>query len=69
MKHFKLNIERNYIPVADLCIAGIPEDDYNSVVKVFTKVLNDCPIPFDFFEKKDDMLIAKRIVVSWSISE
>ena len=69
MKHFKLNIERNYIPVADLCIAGISEDDYNSVVKVFTQALNDCHIPFDFFEKKDDMLIAKRIVVSWSISE
>ena len=69
MKHFKLNIERNYIPVADLCIAGIPEDDYNSVIKVFTQALNDCHISFDFFEKKDDMLIAKRIVVSWSISE
>ena len=69
MKHFKLNIERNYTPVADLCISGIPEDDYNSVVKIFTQALNDCHIPFDFFEKKDDMLIAKRIVVSWSISE
>ena len=69
MKHFKLNIERNYIPVADLCIAGISEDDYNSVVKAFTQALIDCHIPFDFFEQKDDTLTAKRIVTSWSISE
>ena len=69
MRHFKLNIERNYIPVADLCIAGISEEEYNSVVKAFTQALNDCHIPFDFFEQKGEMLIAKRIVVSWSISE
>ena len=69
MKHFKLNIERNYVPVADLCIAGILEDDYNSVAEVFANTLRDCNIAFNFFEKEGDMLIAKKIVTSWSISE
>ena len=69
MKHFKLSIERNYIPVADLCIAGILEDDYTSVAEAFANTLRDYHIAFDFFEKEDDMLIAKRKVTSWSISE
>ena len=69
MKHFKLNIERNYIPVADLCIAGIPENEHDAIIKVFTYVLNDCKITFDIIGKDSDMLIAKRKVTSWSISE
>lgn len=69
MKHFKLNIERNYIPVADLCIAGILEDDYTLVAEAFANTLRDCNIAFNFFEKEGDMLVAKKIVTSWSISE
>lgn len=69
MKHFKLNIERNYIPVADLCIAGILEDDYTSVAEAFTNALRDRHIAFNFFEKEGDMFVAKQIVTSWSISE
>ena len=41
MKHFKLNIERKPIPVADLCITGIPKEEYISVVKAFNSTLND----------------------------
>ena len=37
MKHFKLNIERKIIPVADLCIAEISEEDHNSVIKAFNQ--------------------------------
>ena len=69
MKHFKLNIERNYVPVADLCIAGILEDDYTLVAEAFASTLRDCHIAFNFFEKEGDMLVAKRKVTSWSISE
>ena len=69
MKHFKLNIERKSIPVADLCIAEISEEDHNSVIKAFTQALIDCHIPFDYIKEKNQMLIAERIVVSWSISE
>ena len=69
MKHFKLNIERKTIPVADLCIAGISEEDHNSVVKAFTQALIDFHIPSDYIEEKNQMLVAKRIVTSWSISE
>ena len=69
MKHFKLNIERKIIPVADLCIAEIPEEDYNSVIKAFTQALIDFHIPSDYIEEKDQKLVAKRIVTSWSISE
>ena len=69
MKHFKLNIERKSIPVADLCIAEISEEDHNSVIKAFTQALIDFHIPSDYIEEKDQMLIAKRIVTSWSISD
>ena len=69
MKHFKLNIEHKSIPVADLCIAEISEEDHNSVIKAFTQALIDCHIPFDYIKEKNQMLIAERIVVSWSISE
>ena len=69
MKHFKLNIERKSIPVADLCIAEISEEDHNSVIKAFTQGLIDCHSPSDYIEEKNQMLIAKRIVTSWSITE
>ena len=69
MKHFKLNIERKTIPVADLCIAGISEEDHNSVIKAFTQALIDFHIPSDYIEEKDQKLVAKRIVTSWSISD
>lgn len=69
MRHFKLNIERNVIPEADLCIAEISEEEHKSVVKAFTHTLIDCHIPFDYIKEKDQRLIAERIVVSWSISE
>lgn len=69
MKHFKLNIERKIIPVADLCIAEILEEDHNSVIKAFTQALIDCHIPSDYIEEKDQKLVAKRIVTSWSISD
>lgn len=69
MKHFKLNIERKIIPVADLCIAEIPEEDHNSVIKAFTQALIDFHIPSDYIEEKDQKLVAKRIVTSWSISD
>lgn len=69
MKHFKLNIERKIIPVADLCIAEISEEDHNSVIKAFNQALIDFHIPSDYIEEKDQRLVAKRIVTSWSISE
>ena len=69
MKHFKLNIERKIIPVADLCIAEISEEDHNLVIKAFTQALIDCHIPSDYIEEKNQMLVAKRIVTSWSITE
>lgn len=69
MKHFKLNIERKIIPVADLCIAEISEEDHNSVIKAFTQALIDFHIPSDYIEEKDQKLVAKRIVTSWSISD
>ena len=69
MKHFKLNIERKIIPVADLCIAEISEEDHNSVIKAFNQALIDFHIPYDYIEEKDQRLVAKRIVTSWSISE
>lgn len=69
MKHFKLNIERKSIPVADLCISEISEEDHNSVIKAFTQALIDFHIPSDYIEEKDQMLVAKRIVTSWSISD
>ena len=69
MKHFKLNMKRNYISVADLCITGILEDDYTSVAEAFANALKDRHITFNLFEKEGEMLVAKKIVTSWSISE
>ena len=69
MKHFKLNIEHNSIPVADLCITVLSEEDYTSVVKAFIHTLNDNHISFDYFIKEDQTIVAKKNEVSWSISE
>ena len=69
MKHFKLNIEHTAIPVADLCITEIPKEEYISVVKAFNSTLNDNHIYFDYIVKEDQMLVAKKKEVSWSISE
>lgn len=69
MKHFKLNIKHTAIPVADLCITGISEKDRISVVKDFVRTLNDNHIYFDYIVKEDQMMVAKKKEVSWSISE
>ena len=69
MKHFKLNIEHTAIPVADLCITGISEKDRISVIQDFVHTLNDNHIYFDYIVKEDQMLVAKKKEVSWSISE
>ena len=69
MKHFKLNIVNTFTPVADLCITGIPTEDYISVVKDFNSFLNDNHIYFDYIVKENQMLVAKKKEVSWSISE
>ena len=69
MKHFKLNTERNFVPVADLCIAQAPEKDYNSIVKAFAFALIDSQITFDTIEKEGQMLIAKKKETKWSITE
>ena len=69
MKHFKFNTEHRSVPVADLCITGISEEDHTSVVKAFIHTLNDNHISFDYFVKEGQMLIAKKKETSWSISE
>lgn len=69
MKHFKLNIETKFVPVADLCIAQVSKKDYNSIVETFAFILVNNQIPFDTIEKEDLMLVAKKEETSWSISE
>ena len=69
MKHFKLNIDSKFVPVADLCIAQSPEKDYNSVVKAFAFALIDSQIAFDIIDKEGQMLIAKKKETKWSITE
>lgn len=69
MKHFKLNIESKFIPVADLCIAQISKKDYNSIVEAFAFILVNNQITFDTIEKEGQMLVAKKEETSWSISE
>lgn len=69
MKHFKLNIESKFVPVADLCIAQVSKKDYNSIVETFAFILVNNQIPFDTIEKEDLMLVAKKEEISWSISE
>lgn len=69
MKHFKLNIETKFVPVADLCIAQIPVEDYAIVMKTFAHALVDCHIDFDVIEKENQTLVAKKKTISWSITE
>lgn len=69
MKHFKLNTERNLIPVADLCIADVARTDYPSVMKAFANTLNDCHIDYSVIVIEGQTLVAKKIETSWSISE
>lgn len=69
MKHFKLNIEQKSVPVADICIAQVPEKDHEAVAKAFIHALIESSIAFDYVEKTNTMLIAKIKEVSWSISE
>ena len=69
MKHFKLNIEHKSVPVADICIAQVPEKDYEAVAKAFIHALVDNHIAFDYVERTNKMFVAKIKEVSWSISE
>lgn len=69
MKHFKLNIETKFVPVADLCIAQVSTEDYVTVMKTFAQALVDCHIAFDIIEKENQTLVAKKKTISWSISE
>ena len=69
MKHFKLNIDSKFVPVADLCIDQVPEEDHAIALKAFTHVLIDCCIAFDIIEKENQMLVAKKKTTSWSITE
>lgn len=69
MKHFKLNIESKFVPVADLCIAQVSKKDYNSIVEAFAFILVNNQITFDTIEKEGQMLVAKKEETSWSISE
>ena len=69
MKHFKLNIDSKFVPVADLCIDQIPEKDHAIALKAFAHTLIDCCIAFDIIEKENQMLVAKKKTTSWSITE
>lgn len=69
MKHFKLNIEHKSVPVADICIAQVPEKDYEAVAKAFIHTLIESSIAFDYVERTNTMLIAKKKELSFSISE
>ena len=69
MKHFKFNIEHRFVPVADLCIAQAPTEDYATILKVFACTLNDSHIAFDTIELEKQTFVAKKKETSWSISE
>ena len=69
MKHFKLNIENKFVPVADLCISGVLEEDIIDIQILFAKTLVNCRIAFDIIEKENQMLVAKKKETSWSITE
>ena len=69
MKHFKLNIENKLIPVADLCIAQVSEEDHVAALKAFSHVLIDSHIAFDIIEKENQTFVAKKKETTWSISE
>lgn len=69
MKHFKLNIEHKSVPVADICIAQVPEKDYEKVAKAFGHVLIDTHIEFDEIITDGRQMIARKKELSFSISE
>ena len=69
MKHFKLNIESKFVPVADLCIAQAPTEDYAIILKVFARILNDNQIDFDTIELERQTFVAKKKITPWSITE
>ena len=69
MKHFKFNIESKFVPVADLCIAQAPTEDYATILKVFACTLNDKQIDFDTIELERQIFVAKKKETSWSITE
>ena len=69
MKHFKFNIENKFVPVADLCIAQAPTEDYATILKVFASTLNDNQIDFDTIELERQAFVAKKKETTWSISE
>lgn len=69
MKHFKLNIESKFIPVADLCISGVLEEDIIDIQILFAKTLVNYHIPFDIIEKENQILVAKKKTTSRSITE
>ena len=69
MKHFKFNIEHKLVPVADLCIAQAPTEDYATILKAFACTLNDNQIDFDTIELERQTFVAKKKITSWSITE
>lgn len=69
MKHFKLNIEHKSVPVADICIAQVPEKDYETVAKAFCHALVDTHIEFDEIVTDGRQMVAKKKELSFSISE
>ena len=69
MKHFKLNIESKFVPVADLCIAQAPTEDYAIILKVFARILNNNQIDFDTIELEKQTFVAKKKITPWSITE
>lgn len=69
MKHFKLFVELKSVPVADLCIAQVPEKDYETVAKAFAHALVDTHIEFDEIIADGRQMVAKKKEFSFSISE
>lgn len=69
MKHFKLSTKSNLVPVADLCITDVARTDYPLVMQTFADALHDRHINFSIIVIEDQMLVAKKQIVSWSISE
>ena len=69
MKHFKFNTEQRFVPVADLCIADVARTDYPLVMQTFSDALHDRHINFSIIVIEGEMLVAKKQVVSWLVSE
>lgn len=69
MKHFKLNIEQKSVPVADICIAQVPEKDYKKVTRMFCHALIDTHIEFDEIITNGRQMVARKKEFLFSISE